>query len=113
MKVAIIGSRSISRINRLEEYVPRDVSLIISGGARGVDQIAKQFARAHGLPLREFLPDYTAFGRSAPLVRNLEIIEAADLVLAFWDGRSRGTQFVVLHCRAKGVPYRLFRSCPP
>lgn len=110
MKVAIIGSRSISRINRLSQFVPADADLIISGGARGVDQIAAQFARHHGIPLHEILPDYATFGRRAPLVRNLSIIREADLVLAFWDGRSKGTQFVVLHARASGVPVRLFRA---
>lgn len=113
MKVAIVGSRSINRINRLADYLPPETTAIISGGARGVDTIAANFARQKGLDLIEFLPNYRSFGSSAPLVRNLEIIAAADLVLAFWDGRSRGTQFVVTHCRAKGVPVRLFRSIAP
>lgn len=110
MKIAIIGSRSIKKINHLAQYIPAEVSAIVSGGAVGVDQIARQFAISHGLPIEEYLPDYAQFGKRAPLIRNIDIIKAADLVLAFWDGSSRGTAFVVKKCRAMGVPVRLFRA---
>lgn len=108
MKVAVIGSRSISRV-KLEDYLPSDTDEIVSGGARGVDTCAREYALSHGLKLTEFEPDYTRYGRAAPLRRNDLIVEYADAVLAFWDGRSTGTQYVVRKCRETGTPVRVFK----
>lgn len=109
MKVAVIGSRNLT-VNNLEKYLPQGTTEIVSGGARGIDSCAKNYALANGIPLKEFLPNYDEFGRSAPLLRNLEIIDYADIVLAFWDGKSRGTKFVIDKCRAKGKPVNIFIS---
>ncbi|MEA4900580.1 hypothetical protein [Desulfitobacterium sp.] len=107
MRVAIIGSRGLC-VPNLEKYLPEDVTEIVSGGARGVDTSAKEYALAHGLKLTEFLPEYDKFGRGAPLKRNITIIENADLVLAFWDGKSHGTKFVIDNCRQHGIPVKVF-----
>lgn len=109
MRVAVIGSRNLE-VRDLENYLPRETSVIVSGGARGVDSSARSFAEGHGIPLLEFLPEYERYGRAAPIRRNIKIIESADLVLAFWDGRSRGTAFVIKECRRRGVPCRVFRK---
>lgn len=109
MKVAVIGSRNIPNVN-LADYLPEDTTEIVSGGARGVDTCARKYAAEKGLPLKEFLPDYERFGRGAPLRRNIEIIDYSDLVLAFWDGSSRGTQFVIENCRKRNkkvIVYKL------
>lgn len=111
MKVAIIGSRNLGVIG-LENFLPKNVTEIVSGGARGVDICAREYAQAHGIQLTEFLPDYTRYGRSAPLKRNLEIIAYADLVLAFWDGKSHGTKYVIDNCQKQGVPIRVYLYKP-
>jgi len=107
MKVAVIGSRSIS-VRNLGKYLPEGTDEIISGGARGVDSSAREYALSHGLKLTEFLPQYDKYGRAAPIKRNDLIIEAADLVLAFWDGQSRGTAYVIKKCRSIGKPVKIF-----
>ena len=111
MKVAIIGSRNLGVIG-LENFLPENVTEIVSGGARGVDTCAREYAQAHGIQLTEFLPDYTRYGRSAPLKRNLEIIAYADLVLAFWDGKSHGTKYVIDNCQKQVVPIRVYLYKP-
>ena len=103
MKAAIVGSRGL-RIDNLEEYLPAGVTEIISGGAKGVDTCAREYALSHGIKLTEFLPEYEKYGRAAPLKRNIQIIESADLVLAFWDGFSRGTKHVIDNCMERGIP---------
>ncbi len=107
MKVAVIGSRDLL-LSDLSKYLPSDVEEIVSGGARGIDSCAARYAKEHGLKLKEFLPDYEKYGKKAPLLRNLEIIDYADLVLAFWDGKSRGTWFVIENCKKKGKPFRVY-----
>ena len=92
---------------RVEDAIGRKLE-IVSGGAKGVDTCAREYALANGLKLTEFLPEYNRYGRGAPLKRNLQIIDYADCVLAFWDGQSRGTKFVIEHCKAQGKPVRVF-----
>ena len=106
MRVAVVGSRTL-HIENWENYLPTDTDEIISGGAKGIDQSIGCYARTHGITLKEFLPEYEKYGKRAPLLRNISIIENADLVLAFWDGKSRGTEFVINNCRAQGIPIQI------
>ena len=102
MKVAIIGSRNLT-ISNLENYLPSGITEIVSGGAHGIDTCARLHALKNGLKLKEFLPEYTRYGKIAPLKRNLQIIEYSDEVIAFWDGKSKGTKYVIDNCKKNGV----------
>ena len=79
------SSRGLSFPN-LEKYLPEGTTEIVSGGARGVDTSAKEYALAHGLKLTEFLPEYDKYGRGAPLKRNITIIEYAEDVYKRQEG---------------------------
>ena len=83
MKLLIIGSRTITNFD-LTGHVPEETSLIISGGAKGVDTIAEQYADSHGIEKLIIKPQYEKFGRAAPIKRNEEMVELADTVLAIW-----------------------------
>lgn len=107
MRVAVIGSRKL-KVNDLENYLPADTTEIISGGAHGVDTSAREYALAHKIKLTEFLPDYDKYGKAAPLKRNISIIENSDLVLAFWDGVSHGTKFVIDSCKKRNIPIIIY-----
>lgn len=107
VKVAVIGSRRLKVVD-LSLYLPADTTEIVSGGACGVDRCAAEYAVMNGLKLTEFRPQYQLYGRSAPLRRNVTIVEYSDCVLAFWDGRSRGTAHVVRYCLERNKPLRLF-----
>ncbi len=109
MKVAIIGSRGINQVD-LKRYLPESVSEIVSGGAKGVDTIAKKYAIENNIKLVEFLPQYERFGRVAPLKRNLCIIEYSDIVIAFWDSKSKGTKHVIDNCKKLKVPVYVITS---
>ncbi len=98
MKLAIIGSRDLM-IYDLEKYVPKGITEIISGKAKGIDHCAKEFAFDIGIKYTEFLPDYKRYKGAAPLKRNIQIIEYADEVIAFWNGTSKGTKFVIDTCK--------------
>ena len=101
MKLAIVGSRGIKSIN-LHAYITAEVDEIVSGGAIGVDSIARDYALAYEIKLTEFLPKYNLYERAAPLIRNREIAEYADAALVFWDGKSKGTKYTIELFEAMG-----------
>ncbi len=95
MKIAVIGSRSINPSEaRLEKYLS-GAKEIVSGGAKGVDLCAANYAKKNKIKLTEFLPEYELYSRAAPIVRNKEIVDYSDKIIAFWDGSSKGTLSVI------------------
>lgn len=107
MKVAIVGSRKLL-INNFEDYLPQETTEIVSGGAIGIDRCARKYAMDNNIKLTEFLPDYDSHYRAAPLRRNDLIIDYADIVLVFWDGKSRGSGYVITQCKKKNKPVKVF-----
>ena len=103
MKLAVIGSRGFNDYSLLcHELDKLQFDCIVSGGARGADQLAARYAKERNITLIEHLPDYTKYGRGAPLVRNKLIIQDADQVIAFWDGVSTGTAHSITLARRQG-----------
>lgn len=102
MKIAIIGSRSILSAD-IGAYIS-DGDEIVSGGAVGIDSCAAEYAKKKGLKLTVFLPEYESYGRAAPIVRNKKIVDYADKILAFWDGKSKGTLSVIKYAEKTGKP---------
>lgn len=100
MKLLIIGSRSITDFD-LTGYIPEDVELIISGGARGIDSVAEKYANDHGIEKVIIFPQYERLGRAAPIKRNEEMVDLCDTVLAVWDGQSKGTKYTLNYARKK------------
>ena len=107
MKIAVVGSRTIWDAEVLAEmlapYAER-VTEVISGGAAGVDTLAREWAHRHGKPLRELRPDYRRHGRRAPLIRNRQIVAEADEVFILWDGGSKGTAHTKREAARQGKP---------
>ncbi len=89
MKLAIIGSRTLT-IDNLADYIPENVTEIVSGGAIGIDSDAAAFAEKNQLKFTLFLPQYEKYSRAAPLKRNEQIADYADCAIAFWDAAPRG-----------------------
>ncbi len=108
MKVAVIGSRSIKNAD-ISQYIPAETTEIITGGAVGVDRLAEREARLRGIALTVFKPDYEAHGKSAPLVRNKLIAKECDMLIAFWDGSSRGTVFTWRYAEKLGKPVKIYK----
>ena len=104
MKIAVVGSRSITiPINDISIYIS-DADEIVSGGAVGVDSCAAEYAKRNGLKLTEFLPQYERYGRAAPIIRNKKIVDYADKIVVFWNGSSRGTLSVIKYAEKAGKP---------
>lgn len=103
MRLAIIGGRDFSDYELLKQTLNDHffcetmgsygwmMDEIVSGGAKGGDQLGAQFAREENLKLTEFLPDWDKHGKRAGFIRNEDIIKNSDFVCAFWSGLSKGT----------------------
>ena len=102
MKIAIIGSRNVY-ISNLGEYLNENDE-IVTGGAKGVDSCAMEYAKAHGIKLTVFMPQYERYGKAAPILRNRQIVDYADKVIAFWDGKSKGTLSTIQYAKSVGKP---------
>lgn len=110
MKVAVIGSRSAGEetYEMILNELPSGCSEIVSGGANGVDLLARRAAKRLGLKYTCCRPNYRRYGRAAPLVRNGEIVALADCVLAFWNGYSKGTRHALACCIRQRKPFRIY-----
>lgn len=106
IKILIAGSRSIKEFD-LSEHIPKEVELIISGGAEGIDRVAEKYADKQRISKLILHPRYDKYGKAAPIKRNEAMVEIADVVLLIWDGNSRGTMHTLEYARKKGKTVNL------
>jgi predicted Rossmann fold nucleotide-binding protein DprA/Smf involved in DNA uptake len=91
-KLAVIGSRTFDDYQIIkEELASLDFSTIVSGGAQGADSLGARYAKENNKELIVFLPDWERFERSAGMIRNKQIVDYCDELIAFWNGESKGT----------------------
>ncbi len=110
-KVAIVGSRQFGERaaevrQQIADYIaelPRGDE-IVTGGALGADAWAEFFAKRDSRPVHVFPADWQRYGRRAGAVRNKQIVDAADRVVAFWDGKSPGTKITIDMATRAGKP---------
>ena len=104
MKLAVVGSRDFPYLWMVGEILARmRITVeIVSGGARGVDTVASNWARYHEMSEKIFLPDWDRFGKSAGYRRNTEIVDYCDELIAFQFNKSRGTQHSIDLARKAG-----------
>lgn len=98
--LAIVGSRTLTDYEFVKDelnyfFTSWYVSDIITGGAVGADSWGELYARQSNIPVTIIRPDYTKYGKGAPFIRNTTIAEKCNLMVAFWDGQSRGTEDVI------------------
>lgn len=109
MKVIVAGCRGLvvppsimdGAVASLESYGV-EVTEVVSGTCRGVDESGELWAAMRGLPVKRFAPDWQAYGKSAGPRRNAEMAEYADVLLAFWDGVSSGTRDMIRQMESRG-----------
>lgn len=107
MQIGIAGSRSLTA-DIPEGIIGEEVTMIYSGGAKGMDRSARRYAESHRITITEILPEYDRYRRAAPLKRNDWIIKLSDFMYIFWDGKSRGSDYVIRQCKKTGKPYAVY-----
>ena len=107
VKMAIVGSRNTGTVDfslvmdELRQRIKNPITEVISGGAKGYDTMAAAWAILRGIAVTELRPDYQKHGRAATFIRNRAIVDSADIVVAFWDGKSRGTKYTIDYAEKK------------
>lgn len=98
-KIIVAGSRDFNDYEKLEFTLDfilekyKDVE-IVSGGCRGTDKLGERYAKENNIPLKIFKADWS-IGKQAGYVRNNQMALYADVLIAFWDGKSKGTEMMI------------------
>ena len=100
MKLLIAGSRSIKSFD-LEKHIPKETTMIITGGANGIDALAEEYADKMRISKLVLRPQYDIYGKAAPLRRNEKMVELCDIALIIWDGVSRGTEYTLRYAKKR------------
>ena len=108
MKLLIVGSRSITRFD-LSAHIPQCTDTIISGGAKGIDTLAEEYADRKQISKYIVRPNYKLYGRAAPLKRNEIMVDMADAVLIIWDGHSKGTEYTLKYAQKTNKTFYLVK----
>ena len=112
--VIIAGSRDFNDYPLLAEkcsklFANKKPTAIVCGEARGADSLGKRYAKENGIPVLSFPADWDKHGKRAGYLRNCEMVENADALVAFWDGNSRGTMHMISIAKEKGLAVRIIR----
>lgn len=112
-RVIIAGGRDFDDYELLVKSVDRwlarvrDDICIVCGKARGADTLGEQYAKERGYPVHYFPADWKKFGKSAGYIRNTEMVQNADALIAFWDGKSLGTRYMIATAEHLGLEVRV------
>lgn len=104
--LVVCGSRSITEKEIVKEGIreaikkfnerEETISQVLTGGADGVDSVAKEWVSDKDIQYEEIEPKWEKYGgKRAPIERNKKLIEKADYIVAVWDGKSSGTKFMI------------------
>ncbi len=98
--VIIAGSRDFNDYDLLcakcdHLFQNKKPTAILCGKARGADTLGERYAKEHGIPVEYYPAEWDHFGKSAGYIRNEQMAMNADALIAFWDGKSRGTKHMI------------------
>lgn len=106
MRVVVAGSRNIFDYELLKRAIDEsgfEITEIVSGGAKGIDSLGEHWAAHNSVACKVFNADWQQFGRRAGPLRNKEMAEYADALIAIWDGESKGTKNMILNAQNSGL----------
>ena len=112
MKIIVAGGRDFADKKLLADALSCiiwDETTIISGCAKGADTLAIEYANAHEMDLIRVHADWDKYGKSAGVRRNEEMAKVADTLVAFWDGKSRGTKDMIHKALTHGLELHVYR----
>jgi len=116
MITIIAGSRSCIEYNHILQaaaQAPWEITKIISGGARGADKLGEKYAQRMAIPMTVMYADWDKYGKRAGYLRNVEMGDAADALIALWDGQSKGTKHMIHIAKSKMLKVLVWKYTAP
>lgn len=112
MRVIIAGGRDFTDYDLLLKALRKyckigDIKEIVCGEARGADSLGRRFAEENNIPIISFKPNWKDLGKKAGILRNKDMGDYGTHLIAFWDGKSRGTKHMIKYMRDTGKPFRV------
>jgi len=100
MKTIIAGCRDFKDYHLVKTKIEYNrnthpITEVVSGGAEGADRLGEQYAIENNIPLKIFPAEWSKYGPAAGPIRNRQMAEYADCLIAVWDGKSKGTKNMV------------------
>ncbi len=114
-RVVIAGCRNYDNYEQAKVYIDSclfDIQkesniIIVSGGAKGADAIGERYAKDKGFAVEKYPANWRAYGKGAGPKRNKQMAEISDLIICFWDGKSKGTKSMIDYARKYGKPVKI------
>lgn len=107
MKTIIAGSRTIREQRIVFEAITASnfegITEVVSGGCHGPDELGERWATEHSIPIKRFLAEWHRYGRKAGPIRNRQMADYADALIAVWDEVSYGTRNMIEEALARGL----------
>jgi hypothetical protein len=101
---ALVAARYADVEAAMADYLmSHEITTVLSGAARGVDRLGERWAVEHGVPITRFPADWAKHGKAAGMIRNREMADNAEALVALWDGQSRGTLSMIGIARRMGL----------
>ena len=104
MRTIIAGGREVTDPKVLEAALKEysgHITTVICGGAKGADELGRQWGKANNIPVEEFAASWSTYGRKAGFMRNLQMAENAEALVALWNGESKGTANMITVAKAR------------
>ena len=103
MKIVIAGSRHFTNYECAEKFIDdcllqlciNEEVIVLSGTCRGADKLGELYASKHSLTIKFYPPEWSKYGKGAGVIRNQEMAEYCDVIICFWDGKSKGTKALI------------------
>ena len=114
MKIIVAGTRYFEDYNKVKETLDNlleknILTSIISGGAKGADFLGEKWAKEHNIPLEIFSAEWEKYGKKAGMLRNKEMGDEGDMLVAFWDGNSKGTYHMIEYMKKLKKPIKIIK----
>jgi hypothetical protein len=115
MKVIIAGSRNFTDYQKLKKVCDQilqkqtDIEIVSGNHYKGADKLGIQYANEKGFDLIRFPAEWNKFGKAAGPIRNKKMARYADALIAFWDGKSRGTKNMIQNAKTEQIRLKIIQ----
>lgn len=114
-RIVVAGCRYYTDYSAAKEFIGQAICelrkrydlVFLSGNCAGADKLGERFAAENGFAIEYYPADWETHGKSAGPIRNRQMAEAADYVICFWDGKSRGTASMIAYAKKLGKPVKV------